>query len=270
MPESFMQIVDKVFRIITILLLAKGFSNILEPGSTIYDKLKENEKVAQNENILKFISKGVKFAIYTIAVFLIVTELGFNLSGIVTGLGLGSVVLALAVQDIATSLLAGAVILIDKPFSIGDYIKVKEYEGTVEEIKFRNTKLRLVNGSAVTIPNEVLTSESVTNWNELKQRRIDINLNVIHSTEPTKLKEFLNEVKEILKQKPEINEETINVHFKEITDNGIGINIYFNTTVIELSKYLDLKEETNFLIMELIKNNQITLAYQTQNIYVNR
>ena len=86
--------------------------------------------------------RGIKFLIYAIAVFIIIFEMGYDLSGLITGLGIGSVVLTLAAQDMIKSLLGGFFIFTDKPFKVGDFIKFSTYEGTVEDITFRSTKIR--------------------------------------------------------------------------------------------------------------------------------
>ena len=268
LPDSFMKIANKLFRITTIILIAKGFANILEPNSVLYNQLKNNAKIAKNEGILKVISKITKIIVYTIATFIIISEFGYDLNGIIAGLGLGSVVIALAAQDIAKSILAGAAIFMDRPFAIGDYVKAKEYEGTVEDINFRSTKIRLLSGSLVNIPNQVLTTECITNWNTLELRRIDVNLGLMLDTRLKRVKKLIEEIEQTLKQNPNIVEQTVNVYFTEITDSSINVKIYCNTTITNYSEFLKLKQDINFLLMQLLEDNGVKLAYPSQDIYI--
>ena len=90
----------------------------------------------------------------------------------------GSVIISLAAQDTVKSLLSGVVILTDKPFDIGDYVEIGEHEGTVLDITFRSTRIKALNNTIITIPNSVITANSVINWNRLKSRRMDIILNL--------------------------------------------------------------------------------------------
>ena len=106
----------------------------------------------------KFMVRGIKFLIYAIAVFIIIFEMGYDLSGLITGLGIGSVVLTLAAQDMIKSLLGGFFIFTDKPFKVGDFIKFSTYEGTVEDITFRSTKIRTLSNSVVQVPNSLISS----------------------------------------------------------------------------------------------------------------
>ena len=93
-----------------------------------------------------------------------VSELGYNISGFVTSLGIGGVVITLAAQDTAKSLIGGALIILDKPFKVGDYIKVGTFEGIVEEITFRSTNIRTLDNSVLHIPNSANVAKKRRNY----------------------------------------------------------------------------------------------------------
>lgn len=266
LPESIINIVSKLFRVITIILIANGFANLVRPESTIYNKLKENEKFKGNDNILNFISKIVKIITYTIATFIVLAEFGYNLNGIVAGLGLGSVVVALASQDIAKSLFAGAMIFMDKPFTIGDYIVVANYEGTVEDIKFRSTRIRLLDGSVVTIPNHLITESNINNWNGIEQRRYKTDIKLSINNELSIVKEFIVELKSALDNNGNIKENSANVIFSEIKEDSFVITIYFYTDVVNYGEYIELKQSVNFYIMDLLKQKNLKLSCNASRI----
>lgn len=124
------------------------------------------EKTSQNveDSMFDFVLKIIRAIIYIIAGFIVITLLGFNLNGLVAGLGIGGVIVTLAAQDTAKNLFGGLVIFLDKPFIVGDWIQMDKYEGTVEDITFRSTRVRTFENSVVNIPNSIISNSSIINW----------------------------------------------------------------------------------------------------------
>lgn len=267
LPQSIMDILNKGFKVAIICLISKGISNIVSPNSLLFTKLKKNEKF-KNNNSLNLISRVLKILVYIITAFVILAEFGYDLNGVITGLGLGSVVIALAAQDIAKSLFAGVVIYFDKPFEIGDLIKVKDFQGTVEDVKFRNTRLRLLDGSMLNIPNEVLMTETITNWNKINKRRYELNLEFMLNTKINKVEKVVQELKQTLMNLDGVIANTVEVNFNEITENGMNVFIYFYTTKTEYNEYLKFKQIVNIEIMKILEKEKVSLAYKSQDIYI--
>lgn len=179
LPNNLTAICNKIFRIGIIIILAVGIANIFSPDSKIFKKIANHRRIKGNQTLVNFISKVTKGIIYVIAVFLVMTELNFNLSGLIAGLGLGGVIVALAAQDIAKNLFGGMAIILDKPFSVGDWIQTTNYSGTVEDITFRSTRLRMTDNTVVTIQNSTLSNEPVINYARLPMRRYSTTLNLL-------------------------------------------------------------------------------------------
>ena len=218
--------------------------------------------------MFKFILKAIRFLVYLIAAFMIITELGFNLNGLIAGLGVGSVVLTLAAQDTAKNLFGGLVIFLDKPFVVGDWIEVDNYEGTVEDITFRSTRVRTFENSVVNIPNSVLASESIINWSKMEKRRYRINLCLDENTPLDKVKKVQERIKEMLIEHNGVIDETIIVRFDKIADNGINLLVSSYTDSVDYASYLADVEKTNFRIMQILKEENVELAYDTKTVYV--
>ena len=268
LPQSIINIVFKLFKVTTIILIANGFANVIKPGSSIFNKLKQTEKFKGNDNILNFVAKIIKIIVYVIAAFVVLAEFGYNLNGIIAGLGLGSVVIALASQDIAKSLFAGAMILMDKPFMIGDYIAVAGYEGTVEDIKFRSTRVRLLDGSVITIPNHLITESNIVNWNGIEQRRYSATISLSANSNIEKIKDFIKKLQEALNANENIKENSANVSLTEIKADAIMISIYFNTQITNYTEYLQLKQKVNLFIMELLHEENLYLSCNETKVVV--
>ena len=218
--------------------------------------------------MFRFILKAIRVIIYIIAGFLISLELGYNLNGLVAGLGVGSVVLTLAAQDTAKNLFGGVVIFLDKPFVVGDWIQVDKYEGTVEDITFRSTRIRTFENSVANVPNSVIANDSIINWSRMEKRRNKVNLCLEIDTPLEKVIKVQNRIKEMLKQHDDVIDDTIIVRFDNITDNGINLLVLSYTNSVSYASFLEEKEKINFKIMQILKEENVELAYDTKTVYV--
>ena len=261
-----LNITTKAIKILMILLLAKAFSEGLDTKRTL--KLKTGKQL--DSTTQKFLVQTLKIIIYTIAVFLIIGELGYDLTGIIAGLGIGGVMITLAAQDTAKSLIGGVAIFIDRPFKIGDYVRVGTYEGTVEDIKFRSTNIRTLDNSVLHIPNSEMSISAIINYSEMQKRRYYAKLTIELNTPLEKIKLLEERIKKILISNETIIQDTISVSFQTIADSGNEIIViaYINET--NYNKFLEIKEEINYKILEILKEEKIELAYNTQTIYVKK
>lgn len=269
-PENISICISKLFRIFIILLLSKGFANIFNVSSESYEKIKEKLKFTGNETLINFISSIIKFLIYIIAGFIIVSELGYNLSGLATGLGLSSVVIALAAQDLAKSIIAGFSILTDKPFEIGDYIETNNFSGTVEDITFRTTRIRDVHNQVVVIPNSQIADSNIVNTSKREKRRYNLLLTLNPTTPLEKVSGLTEQIKLCLSTHNNIEKDSIKVFFESISENGFDISISFYTSILDSIKFLEFKELINYTLLEIIQNSNIELAYNSQTIYLKK
>ena len=268
--DEFMKIVTKFYRIIVVIMVANSFANSITKKSRFIKSLEERSNKDLNEASIKMLVRIIRAAIYVIATFIVFIEIGYDLSGLVTGLGLGSVVLTLAAQDTLKNVFGGILIFMDKPFKVGDYIKLDTYEGTVEDMTFRSTRIRTLDNSIVQIPNATVSLASIENISQIKKRRYSLNLELVLDTKMEKIESFKNQIIEVLMQDENVVQDTINIHFNEITANGLNLNVIFYFSVSDYIQYLDLKEEFNKDIMYLVEKNQIGLAYDTKTIEIKK
>ncbi len=268
LPENWFILCSKIVRIFVILNVAKLVAELISPESKIMKKVGESEKFSENKVAISVISKVIKVFLYIVAGFMIIADLGYDLSGLITGLGLSSVVIALAAQELAENLLSGFAIITDKPFEIGDYIQVGSYAGTVEEIKFRSTKIRTAENAVVTIQNSKIVSESVVNVSKIDKRRIDLSLRLPLDTTASQLSELIESIKLVLYSNTEVIENSLQVNVGEITQDSIKISIYFFVNIIDFAEFLKFKTKANLNLITLLENKKIKLAYPIREIYM--
>ena len=266
--NNLIEIINKIFKIIIILILSNGIANSLTINSNFISTLKEKINPQLEDNMFKMILKVIRFIIYAIAVFLVLTELNYNLNGLVAGLGIGSVVITLAAQDTAKNLFGGLVIFLDKPFIVGDWIEVDKFEGTVEDITFRSTRVRTFENAVVNIPNSVIANDSIINWSRMHQRRNKVNLCLELNTPLEKIKKIQDRIKEMLMNYDDVIDDSIIIRFDNITDNGINLMVCSYTNSLDYASFLEEKEKINFKIMKILKEENVELAYDTKTIFI--
>lgn len=270
LPADIFAVITKIFKICVILLATKGFSNLFDSNSESFAKLREKLNFDGNDTTINFFSKVAKALIYIIAGFILITELGYNLGGLATGLGISSVVIALAAQDIAKSFLAGISIISDRPFEIGDYITVGDLSGTVEDITFRTTRIRNADDQVIVLPNSVLTDNNIINSSKRDCRRFRIVLTLELDTPLEKVTQLTENIKLALTTHPQVINETVKVFFETISADGIDLSIDLKTSALEYVDYLKFKEEINYTLLDMVNQAKIGLAYPSQSIYLKK
>lgn len=260
----------KAFIIISTLAFAKGLAESFTPKSSLYKKIKEKTSREVEDSMFDFALKIIRFVIYIIAAFIIITALGVNLNGLVAGLGIGGVIFTLAAQDTAKNLFAGVVVFLDKPFVVGDWIQIDTFEGTVEDITFRSTRIRTFENSVVNIPNAIISNASIINWSKMEKRRYRMNLCIELDTPLEKLERFQTRVQDMLQARDAIYDDSIIVKFDTIADNGLNVLICSFTDSVDYNSYIAEREDINYKIMKILREENIELAYDTKTIQMKK
>ena len=266
--EQVMDIVTKVFKIISVIEIAVGLANSFTSKTILGKKLRKSLNEKMDDTVFEFVLKITRVFIYIIAIFLVLAILEINLTGLIAGLGLGGVIVTLAAQDTAKNLFGGAMIFIDKPFVVGDWIEMDNYEGTIEDITFRTTRIRTFENALVNIPNAIIADASVTNWSKMEKRRYKTNLCVELDTPLEKLELLKAKIEKMLQERESVFDDSIIVRFDQITDNGMNILIYTYTNSVSYASYLKEVEDINVKIMKILNEENIELAYDTKTVYV--
>ena len=266
--DQVMDIVTKVFKIISVIEFAVGLANSFTAKTILGKKLRKSLSQKMDDTVFEFVLKITRVLIYIIAIFLVLAILEINLTGLIAGLGLGGVIITLAAQDTAKNLFGGLVIFIDKPFAVGDWIEMDNYEGTIEDITFRTTRIRTFENALVNIPNAIIADASVTNWSKMEKRRYKTNLCVELDTPLEKLELLKTRIEKMLQERESVFDDSIIVRFDQITDNGINILIYTYTNSVDYASYLKEVEDINMKIMKILNEEHIELAYDTKTVYV--
>lgn len=256
----------KVLRSLVIFVVTWGLYNLTSSQSNFLEEIKA--KLNIDDILIQFFSKLVQFVLVAIGILMIAQEFGYDVDGFIAGLGLGGLAFALAAKDALANVFGGVVIILEKPFLIGDWIKTSTAEGTVEEISFRSTKIRAFDQSIITVPNASLASESITNFSKMGKRRISFYLGISRATPNDKIEKCVARIKTMLENHPDIHPQTIFVYFEKFGDSSLDIMFYFFTNTTVWGEYLAVREKINLKIMDILAEENVSLAYPSQNIYL--
>ncbi|MFD2639511.1 mechanosensitive ion channel family protein [Piscibacillus salipiscarius] len=251
-----------------IVLIAWGLYNLCSTSSLLFMKLNDGVGLEVDQILIPFLSKALRIIIITITISLVLSKFGFDVNGFVAGLGIGGLAFALAAQEVIKNFFGGVVIITEKPFTLGDWIRTPTVEGIVEDINFRSTIIRTFAEALVTVPNSTLSNEAITNWSKMGKRQITFNLGVEYSTPKEKLEIVVERINDMLNNHDEIHKETIFVKFDKYNDSSLDIFLYFFTISTQWEKFLNVKQDINFRIMEILEEEGVSVAFPSRTIYM--
>ena len=207
----------------------------------------------------------------TISVFGIIFILGsifhINVTSLIAGLGIGGLAVALAAKESLENILCSFIIFFDKPFIVGDLVKVGNVEGKVEKVGFRSTRIRTVEKSYLTIPNRKMIDAELDNLSLKTFRRVRFNIGLTFNTKASQLKAIVASIQHILDENPEIAMEG-QTRFTKIGAFSLEIRIEYFVTTIDWDTFLRVQEEVNFQILEIIERHGGTIAYPSQTVHL--
>ncbi len=220
-----------------------------------------------DDNLVPFATKTMKALVVILGFLLILQSFGLNVMSLMAGLGLGGLALALAAQDTAANLFGSVTILIDNPFQLGDWVKVKDMEGTVEEIGFRSTRVRTFYNSVITIPNAMMAKETIDNMGVRPYRRVRQIIGIAYETPPDKIKEFCDRCRYAIKQDATVNPDTVVVNFNGYADSQLNVLVQFHLQVFTGPEELERQQTIFIEILKIAAELKVEFAYPTQTVY---
>ncbi|MCM3128564.1 MULTISPECIES: mechanosensitive ion channel family protein [unclassified Paenibacillus] len=253
-----------------IAIIGWGLYNLSGRSSRFFTGLSTKWGVEESDMIIPFLSKVLRFLVIALTLTIIAAEWGYSINGLVAGLGLGSLAVALAAQDTLSNLIAGVIIVTEKPFSKGDWISTDVVEGTVEDISFRSSKIRTFADSVVIIPNNILAKAAITNWSRMGKRRITFDLGVAIDTDQKKLAAAVERLREYIENHQEVDKDMIMVRVKGMTNDQITIFFYFFTYTTIWVEHMRVLESINFEILNILEEEGIKLAMPAQRLFVEK
>ena len=223
---------------------------------------------ATRDRALKGVVSLTKAMVWIIGALFLLDNLGFKISTVIAGLGIGGIAIALAAQAILGDLFGYFVILFDRPFEIGDFVIVGDYMGTIERFGIKTTRIASLGGEQIVVSNKDLTDSRVRNYKRMARRRVVFRLGVTYQTPASLLQEIPGIVTDIFR---EIEGATLDrVHFFSYGDFSLIYEIVYYVDGNDYAKYMEVQQMANLRIYEEFEKRKIEFAYPTQTLYLSR
>ncbi|MGD2073835.1 MAG: mechanosensitive ion channel family protein [Gammaproteobacteria bacterium] len=215
---------------------------------------------------LNAIGLVISVLLWTAVLLLALDNLGFNVTALIAGLGVGGVAVALAVQNILGDLFASLSILIDKPFVMGDFIIVDDYLGSVEHVGLKTTRVRSLSGEQLVFSNSDLLQSRLRNYGRMFERRVAFTVGVTYQTPREKLKQIPG----IMRAAIEAQDRTRfdRSHFAKYGDFSLNFETVYYIQGPDYNLYMDIQQAINLFVHEQFERAGIEFAYPTQTLFL--
>lgn len=224
------------------------------------------ETDAATATTIKAVGFLARVALWAVAILMVLDQLGFEITTMLAGLGIGGVAIALASQNILGDLFASMSIVLDKPFVLGDFILVGDKVGSVEHIGLKTTRLRALSGEQLVFSNNDLLASRIHNFKRMNERRILFTLGVTYQTPADKLARIPQIIREVV----ELQEQTRfdRAHFKQYGDFALLFETVYYVLSPDYSLYMDAQQAINMALFQRFEAEAIEFAYPTQMVYL--
>ncbi|QQR83532.1 mechanosensitive ion channel family protein [Candidatus Peregrinibacteria bacterium] len=210
----------------------------------------------------------LKFVLWSIAVLMILSNLGINVSALITGLGIGGIAVALAVQTLLSDLFSSFSIYFDKPFEVGDFVVIGEHSGTIKRIGLKTTRIQALGGEELVLSNHELTNTRIQNFKRMQRRRILFSVGVVYGTTTDQLKKIPEIIKDIIDTVALADFDR--AHFKHFGDFSLVFEIVYFLNSKEYVDYMNTQQSINLALREAFEKEHIEMAFPTQTVYVQK
>jgi small-conductance mechanosensitive channel len=265
LPNFFYSIILNVLILFLVFYGAQGVIGISNHLIDKYKEVKEKKGVKQSESMLGVLKLIFKIIIWVVALLMLLSNFGLEITPLIASLGIGGVAIALALQAVLGDLFSAFAIYFDKPFEEGDFIIIGDDMGVVKHIGIKSTRIQALGGQELVISNSELTSTRVNNYKRMPQRRVVFGFGVEYDTSVEQLKKIKKIVEAIIEKTD--NAKLDRVHFKEFGDSSLNFEVVYYLNSADYNLYMDVQEKINFEIKNKVEKLGVGFAFPTTTIH---
>lgn len=263
---TYFDVIDKLYLFFVIVSINWIVLRIIDFVALVFAYKASLTDTKSDDQLVLFIRELSKILVIIIGSFVMLGMVfEINVLTLITGLGIGGIAVALAAKDSLENLFGSFTIFIDKPFVVGDLVKVEGIEGTVEKVGFRSTQIRSTDRSIITLPNKKMIDGALENLTLRNFRRVKFTVGLTYATTPENMKKIVAEINQIINNHPHMNEEGVAV-FEEFGDYSLRLMVLYFIEMMDYYQYLKIKEEMNYAITEIVNKYDSSFAYPTRTI----
>ena len=266
---------DKVTYIIISISFAYALYQFVDVIEYYLNKLVSKTETKLDDMLVPVVRKSLRVTIAIIAALMIAESIlgAERITSLLLGAGVGGIAIALAAKDTVANFFGSITIFTDRPFQIDEMIKIGEHVGPVEEVGFRSTRIRTLQGHLVTVPNSVIADSIVENIGRRPFIRRTANITITYDSGIDKTRKAVKIIKEILADVSEINGNPATpprVYFSDFNDSSLNIYMSYWIRPADYWLFQEVNERVNMRIMEAFGAEQIEFAFPSQTLYLKK
>ncbi|MFC1852347.1 mechanosensitive ion channel domain-containing protein [candidate division CSSED10-310 bacterium] len=258
-------VMEKIFDTLIILNISYMIIKIVDFLVSLLIPIVAKSETKLDDQLVPIIRKAAKIFIVIIAAVLLIERLGYPVTSIIAGLGIGGLAFALAAKDTIANLFGSIVIFADRPFQIGDWVIISGSEGVVEEVGVRSTKLRTFADTLITLPNNIVANSTIQNISAFRNRRVYIKLGITYDAGPEGADKSVQIIRQVLDDNPMVKDGHY-IFFDDFLDSSLNLMVYYFVTSTVWRTYLTVRQEVNVEIMRRFADAGLEFAFPTRTI----
>ena len=256
------------YKIATTLLFCQGLYNASEVADLLLASC--SPEIRSNKTLRSLLDTTYKVLVIILGVATCAQIVGFPIGSIVAGAGLIGLTISLAAQESASNLFSGIVILLDKPFSIGDWITVGNVEGEVIDINFRSIKIRSLDKTVSVITNSKVCSSTIVNCAMRSTRPYKFTLGVTYNTSRAKLEQLMADLTAMLEASPSVEKGSALVRLTSFGDSSINLLVSAYLLTNQAGTFLQMQNDLNLNVMDVMQKNNVDFAFPSTTVYLSK
>lgn len=221
-----------------------------------------------DEKLLRVVQQITQAVVIILGAAAVINSWGYDVAGLVAGLGIGGLAVALAAQDALANLFGYFIILADEPFNIGEYVVFEGVSGIVESVGFRSTRIRVLDQSLVTVPNRTVMNASITNWSRLEKRRLNMTLGLEYSSTPDEVLAVVQSIRKMLQEHELVQHDSVTVQFVEFNASSLDLIIICFINAPDWGDFQAAKQDINLRIMRVLEDYGVGVAFPSRTVYL--
>ncbi|MBC08041.1 MAG: mechanosensitive ion channel protein MscS [Thalassospira sp.] len=242
----------------------------VEPLGVSLNRLVGRFGAGLGDDLRQFFIRGVKTLIVVIGGVIILENWGIDVSAFLGGLGLAGMAVALAAKDSVANIFGGLTIFADNLYKRGDWIETPHFEGTVEVVGLRATKVRTFAKALVTMPNAQIVDSPVINWSRMTHRRIKMVIGLEYRTTAKQMEAIVDKLRDFLKNDEDVAQTEVAqmVHLSDFGASSINIDLYYFTTTTDWVTWRDIRNRHIIAFKRIVEKEGAAFAFPSQSLYV--
>jgi len=264
---SILHSVNDVSRVLTIALAIWFIWRFLDGLSAYFNDAAIHTDTVLDNQLIPVLFKTLKIFLVMTAILMLAQNMGYSISGLIASLGIGGIAVAMAAKDTISNIFGSVMILVDRPFKIGDWVKTSQFEGVVEEIGFRSTRIRTFGKTLVNVPNSQLANMVIENMDARSKRRIKMRIGLTYDASPEQMRQAIEGIEKILREHQGVDQAYSLVKFDDFEDSSLSIFLYYFSKSTVWEEYLQVRQEVNLEIMQALKKLGLAFAFPSMSIY---